>query len=275
MDGTMASALARLGADSSSGASELMPRALGILREAARSGPSDLVDVARAVGEVQPSMASFWRLALAALREAEEPGALERFEQRWRRAGAALVRNVVDQLAPPEGSALHVVTCSFSGSVLSCLRAVGRRVALRVSCAEGRPAFEGRRLAAALAVEGIPVELFSDAAVGEALWREPGRADVVLVGADAVTPAWVVNKAGTGMIAAAASRIGVPVYVAATREKFLDARVVRLLRVVEHDPSEIWSGPPPGWPSGIPTSSGCRSISSPASSPTPERWRAT
>ena len=141
---------------------------------------------------------------------------------------------------------LCVATWSFSGSVLACLRAIGARTALTVACAEGRPAFEGRRLAAALARDGIVVELFTDAGLGEVLWRETARADVALIGADAVTPAWMLNKAGSGMLAAAAGRVGVPVYVAATRDKLLDAREAALLQIVEHDSSEVWDGPPPG-----------------------------
>jgi translation initiation factor 2B subunit (eIF-2B alpha/beta/delta family) len=246
MDPAIASAIETLKADTTSGASELVPSAIAVLRRAVRFDPARLVDVARAMGEAQPSMASFWHAALAALRDVEEPGALEGFERRWRRAGAAMVRTAVDQLAPDRGRPLHVATCSFSGSVLACLRALGQRTALRVSCTEGRPALEGRRLAAALAGEGFAVVAFTDAGIGEALWCQSGRADAVLVGADAVSPGWMVNKAGSGMLAAAAGRVGVPVYVAATREKFLDARVAGLLRIPEHGPAEVWNGAPPG-----------------------------
>jgi translation initiation factor eIF-2B subunit delta len=246
IDEALAAAIERTRADTTSGASEFVPAAIDILRSAARLDRARLAEVARAVGEAQPSMAAVWHVALAALRDVREPGALDEFERRWRRAGAAMVRTAVDNLAPGAGTSLHVVTCSFSGSVLACLRAISRRAALRVSCAEGRPALEGRRLAAALAAEGIAAEAFTDAGIGEALWRARGRADVVLVGADAVSPEWVVNKCGSGMLAASAARVGVPVYVAATRDKFVDARVAGLLRIVEHDPSEVWDGPPPG-----------------------------
>jgi translation initiation factor 2B subunit (eIF-2B alpha/beta/delta family) len=246
VDPVIDAAIDRLKANTTSGASELVPSAIDILRRAGRFDSARLAAVARAVGDAQPSMASVWHAALAALRDDREPGALDRFERRWRRAGAALVRTTVDQLAPDGGGPLHVATCSFSGSVLACLRALAGRAALRVSCAEGRPAFEGRRLAAALSGEGIAVEAFTDAGIGEAVWRQPGRADAVLLGADAVSPDWVVNKAGSGMLAAAAARVGVPVYVAATRDKFVDGRVAGLLRIVEHDAAEVWGGSPPG-----------------------------
>ncbi len=246
IDEALAAAIERLGADTTSGASELVPLAVQALRGAARLDPALAADVARAVGKAQPSMASVWRAALAALRDAGQPGALDEFERRWRRAGAAMVRTAADHLTRGAGGSLHVVTWSFSGSVAACLREVGGQTALRVSCAEGRPALEGRRLAAALAAEGIPTAIFTDAGIGEALSHGPGRADVVLLGADAVTPDWALNKCGSGMLAAAAARVGVPVYVAATRDKFLDARAARLLQIVEHDPSGVWEEPPPG-----------------------------
>lgn len=46
-----------------------------------------------------------------------------------------------------------------------------------------------------------------------------GQADLVLVGADAVTEAAAVNKAGTHLLALAAHARGVPVYVAADTSK--------------------------------------------------------
>jgi translation initiation factor 2B subunit (eIF-2B alpha/beta/delta family) len=245
IDAVIEAAVRRLRADTTSGASELVASAVEVLREAGRLDQAGLAGVAQAVGEAQPSMASMWHAALAAVRDGGAPGALDDFERRRRRAGAAMVRAAVVELAPDEGRPLRVATCSFSGSVLACLRATARRAALSVSCAEGRPAFEGRRMAAALAEHGIAVELFVDAGIGEPLWREAGRADAVLLGADAVSPDWVVNKCGSGMLAAVAARLGVPVYVAATRDKFVDARVAGLVRIVDHDSSEVWDHPPP------------------------------
>ena len=35
-------------------------------------------------------------------------------------------------------------------------------------------------------------------------------------------------------------------YVIAARDKFMDARAARLLRIVEHDPGEVWDDAPPG-----------------------------
>ena len=113
------------------------------------------------------------------------------------------------------------------------------RCGLRVACAEGRPALEGRRLAEVLAALDVPVTCYSDAALGNAL----AGADAVLVGADAVTPDWFLNKVGTRMLAAAAAQAGVPVYVVASRDKFLPATAGARLRISEGAAAEIWDTP--------------------------------
>ncbi len=246
MDPSVAAAVARLQEDATSGASELLPRAIEILRGAADLLPDAALDVARAVGRAQPSMAPLWNVALAALTDRRRPGALDLFDERHRRASDALVRCALDQILLPGVGMRHVVTISFSGSVVACLRAAARRARLRVSCAEGRPGLEGRRMACALAESGISVDFYEDAALGEALRHDREGDIVVLVGADAVTPSWILNKTGTSMLAAAAGEQGVPVYVAAARDKFMDPRAARLLRIVEHDPRKVWEDAPSG-----------------------------
>jgi translation initiation factor 2B subunit (eIF-2B alpha/beta/delta family) len=111
-----------------------------------------------------------------------------------------------------------------------------------VSCSESRPALEGRRLAARLAAQGVPVTCYSDAAIGAAL----ASAHAVVVGADAIGPEWLINKAGTRMLAAAAHHQGIPVYVAATRDKFVGRAVATRLTLREGSPAEIWETPPSG-----------------------------
>jgi translation initiation factor 2B subunit (eIF-2B alpha/beta/delta family) len=242
MHDTIRRALDALRRDGISGASELLPQAIRILRQAAGEGDG-MGPVARAVGLAQPSMACLWNAALAAL--AGQP-TLDRFEQRSQGAVAAMTRAATVALAPAAGRRLHVITCSFSGSVLACVRAIAASGAVRVSCAEGRPGYEGRRMAEALAGRGCAVTLYTDAAIAEALQGHDEEERVVVVGADAVTPEWIINKVGTGMLAAAAVHAGVPVHVAATREKFVDSRVGRLLAISPHAGAEVWDGAPEG-----------------------------
>jgi translation initiation factor 2B subunit (eIF-2B alpha/beta/delta family) len=240
--------IAALAADRVSGASAVLARAIDILREAL-AGDADLTDTARALVRAQPSMAPVWNAALAALAARDDPGRFEAFAERIARAPGLLTGCALDLFgdrARANGverrDALHIVTLSHSGSVLAVLEALHNARSVQVSCGEGRPALEGRALAERLAASGITVTCTTDAALGEALTS----ADAVLVGADAVTAGWFLNKVGTRMLAAAAAAEGVPLYVVASRDKFASAAVAARLSVREGAPTEVWHDPPPG-----------------------------
>ena len=187
-------------------------------------------------------MAPFWTLAAEALAGQQDPLRFDRFTERLARSGRALARVAVDYLGPEENAPLRLVTLSASSSVRTVIEALQQRHLVHVSCCESRPALEGRVLAAQLAFAGLPVSLFSDAAIAHALTG----ADAVLIGADAVAPAWVMNKSGTFMLAAAAALRGVPVYVLATRDKFVAARIAPRLAIREERREEIWEAAPAG-----------------------------
>jgi translation initiation factor 2B subunit (eIF-2B alpha/beta/delta family) len=78
---------------------------------------------------------------------------------------------------------------------------------LSVIVCESRPLCEGVTMAQRLAAAGLQVTLITDAQAG--VFVE--QADVVLLGADAVTPAGVVNKVGSKLLARAAKAADVPV----------------------------------------------------------------
>jgi translation initiation factor 2B subunit (eIF-2B alpha/beta/delta family) len=244
MDESLRSRIEQMARDRESGASELLGLTLGTLRDARGHGPLVLMEAARAVCRAQPSMASFWNAAAAALADVERPGIFERFAARAERSASALARVAVALLAPAEerDRPLHVTTCSFSSSVLACLEEVARSRTLSVACAEGRPALEGRRLASRLAAAGAEVELSTDAGVAAAL----SRTGALVVGADAVSSEWVLNKCGTSALAASCAARGIPVYVVASREKFLAPALAPLVRIAEHPAAEVWESAPPG-----------------------------
>jgi ribose 1,5-bisphosphate isomerase len=242
MDEGLRAEIEALASDAESGASELVPRALGILRRAREQGRATLCDAARGVCSAQPGMAPMWNAAVAALADAAQPGTLARFEHRAQRSAAALRRVALDALRPASGQPLRLVTCSFSGSVLSVLAELGSTCELSVACAEGRPRFEGRRLAEALARTATTVSFYTDAALSTAL-RD---ADALVVGADAIAPAWFLNKAGSLPLCAAASLQGLPVFVAATRDKFLPPSLETALVIADHDAREVWADAPQG-----------------------------
>lgn len=245
METHLRQAVARIAADRTSGASVLLPQAIAILREARRKGPEAVAEVGLALCQAQPCMGAIWNAVAIALGGETADVALDRFERRAARAGEALARFAVDLLTvgEPDDPAvpLRITTCSASGSVLRCLTALRARRRLVVACAEGRPVYEGRILASALAGSGIDVEFYTDAGVGLAL----AAARAVLVGADAVGPEWIVNKVGTGQLAAAAARLGVPVYVAVARSKFVAAALAGRLGLRKGRGAEVWKGSPP------------------------------
>ena len=184
-------------------------------------------------------MAPLWNAALSACAP-NGPARLAQFAHRVERAPLAIARFAIDCFT--DAPRLNVVTLSNSGSVRQVLEALASTLALRVSCSESRPALEGRRLAAQLAARQIPVIVYSDASIGQALTG----ADAVIVGADAIAPQWFLNKVGTRMLAASAWQRGLPVYVVASRDKFISAVLAEWLVVREEAPSEIWNEPPAG-----------------------------
>jgi translation initiation factor 2B subunit (eIF-2B alpha/beta/delta family) len=231
--------IAQLAADRESGASELLDQAIRIVADA-RAADVATGPVVRALCRAQPTMASFWTLAMEALASDQR---FEQFVQRVQRAPQALARFAVECFANDGGDGpLRLVTLSRSRSVLTVFEALHLGREIRVSCAESRPGLEGRALASQLASSGVGVTLLSDAAIAHAV----SAADAVVVGADAVGPEWFLNKSGTRMLAAAAAQQGVPVYVAATRDKFVGAAIGGRLVLREGAPAEIWDAAPAG-----------------------------
>lgn len=230
-------------ADRDRSASELLDAAIQVLRDALAQGVA-MKPIARAVAEAQPTMASLWVAAAQAMNAVDDPSRFERFALQVASAPKALARYAISTLLPDEADAtpLRLVTLSYSRSVYLVLDALRVHRPLRVACAESRPALEGRRLAEQLARLDVPVTVYGDAAIAQAL----SAADAVLVGADAVTPEWFLNKTGTRMLAAAAAHHGVPCYVVASREKFVPATVGARLEIRAGAAAEIWDAPPPG-----------------------------
>jgi translation initiation factor 2B subunit (eIF-2B alpha/beta/delta family) len=225
-----------------SGAADLVDQALDILKTA-RAGGLALDDFARRIPKAQPSMAPLWNAAIAALASPRDPERLDRFASRVAKSAEALARFAAGVFEDRDASRpLHMVTISASRSVQTALDAIRQGGPITVSCAEGRPGLEGRRLATHLASTRTPVTLYLDVALAQAL----GDADAVLVGADAVGPAAFLNKSGTRMLAAAAAQQGVPVYVVATRDKFVAPDVWAHLSIGEKPASEVWDEAPAG-----------------------------
>jgi translation initiation factor eIF-2B subunit delta len=243
--------LRKLARDHQSGSVVLALRASAILATFApalrniRSGQGCLaearLELARRVAAAQPSMAAVWNVSnrwLLAVERGEPPaGTARRIARELRRAQIAAARHAAALI--PDGSV--VATYSASSTVLAALRLArkqGRR--FRVMCSESRPLVEGRSFAAHLAGANIPVEFLTDAALLSEISSEAPRADLVLVGCDAVEAASFVNKTGTAALAALARRSRVPFHVAADSFKLLPAQAAKWFRVREESPVEVW-----------------------------------
>jgi hypothetical protein len=236
--------VAAVRADSTSSASQILERCMTLVLGLAREQPADAAVLAERLSAAQPSMAGLRSLAhVASARSVER---LEAFAHQVRGAPGRIVRTALPllQLRPPEreGRPLHLVTWSRSAVVEAILLALAKAGPLRVSCAESRPALEGRGLAVSLAEAGAETALYADGALSAAV----PSADAVLTGADAVSGAVFVNKAGTAALLAYAQACGIPAYVACGREKLVSAATLEAMPLVEGPPAGVWPDPPDG-----------------------------
>lgn len=233
MDRFNAQSIAAIAADNVSGAVEIAEKSAEVLARLARQADAagavelqpTILATARALIQAHPTMAPLVNLVNAVLlrldgatdHESAQRAVLEAtgdFKRRLRVHEAAIAETAL-RLIPEDA---QVITNGRSTTVRAALRhaqRAGRR--FRVLCAEGRPACEGRSLAAELASGGIPVSLAIDALVIAMV----DQAQVVLVGADHLTGQGLVNKVGTYGIALAARAAGVPMYALCSSEKFL------------------------------------------------------
>jgi len=222
-----------------SGAAEIAERmALAVAREARAFGKNEgiagVARVARAHAEMAPL-----RNLLAALRQAPA-GRLAGAAREWLARARAGRREVLRAGARLVRSGSVVGIHSYASTVVGALLAAharGRR--FRVFAADS--AGHGRHAARALRAAGVTVRVLMD---GDFL-RSLAKMDLVLVGADAVTPRVLVNGAGTRAIAARAKRLGVPVYVLADPTKIVRGT----LRGLGRDPR--FDRTPIGWVSVV------------------------
>lgn len=135
-----------------------------------------------------------------------------------------------------------VLTISASATVLHALlaaRQAGRD--FRVVCTESRPQNEGVGFARAVAASGIPVTLILDAALADVV---PGA--IIMVGADACTPAGIINKVGTHTLAVLAGLHRSPCYALLGQEKMLPKEWATDLTIADQAAEEILPNPVPG-----------------------------
>lgn len=141
----------------------------------------------------------------------------------------------------PKGG--NVFIHCHSSMVMGILKEAFKHRKFNVLNTEARPFFQGRISAKELSKAGIPVTHYVDSAARFAL----KKADVMLIGCDAITPERVVNKVGSELFVEAAERYGVPVYVATPALKFDPETIHGKFEPIERrSTNEVWEKPPKG-----------------------------
>lgn len=247
-------------ADNTSGSQSITRRAAAIAREQIQRLGGDeerlkgaLLDLGAALIAAQPAMASLFNLFNALLLELENcagrSDSQEVLSDLLEDFAAAMTGHnhaIAEHFWGSRSEGTTVFTHSDSSTLRTALeygRDAGRE--FNVVCTESRPANEGSRLAQTLSTAGVDTCLVTDS-LAFSLLREQRRRSVVLVGADAVTRAGVINKAGTCGLAVAAQSWGVPFYALAGSEKLLPAPFVPSAAIQDKSPEEILAAPPAG-----------------------------
>lgn len=133
-----------------------------------------------------------------------------------------------------------IFTHCHSGTVIDILKAAkaqGKKFVVHNT--ETRPMLQGRITAIELAKAGIPVRHFIDSAAMLAM----SEADIVLIGADWISPKGVANKIGTEMFTEIAHKYyKIPVYSCSHSWKFAESGI----KIEQRPAKEIWSNAPKG-----------------------------
>jgi len=210
----------------------------------------ELVRISKTLIDAQPAMAPFFHLANILLLAAEDRQDLETMKRAAREVVQSFLLHLRvsgEQIARIAGELIdvnsRVLTHSYSSTVLKTLTEAWRRgKPFEVICTESRPNYEGLQLAEKLGESNIRVQLQIDSA---APYRMK-EVDLVLVGADCLTPLGLVNKVGTYGLAVSAKERKVPFYALCGTEKLLGAGMTKGFRILKKDPKEVWPYPAKG-----------------------------
>ncbi|MDD5096703.1 MAG: S-methyl-5-thioribose-1-phosphate isomerase [Candidatus ainarchaeum sp.] len=188
-----------------------------------------------AISEIISKPSSMEALKKAIVRDAE--AYLEKME-----ASAANIAEFGAMLLPDKGM---VITHCHSSTVTGILKRAhrdGKKIS--VVCCETRPRWQGRITAEELAKAGLDVTITVDMGVN----RFMKKADLVLVGADAITVMGdLINKVGTSALARIARMNDVSFYSAAELYKYDPLTIYGAReKLEERDRAEVWERPPRG-----------------------------
>lgn len=240
----------RIGLDSSRGSVELTTSAAETLMDVAEladaSSANELTayvaSAGRALVDTQPMMASIFNLTNSTLLNIEGLDELAEIRKAIRESCRKYISYMENAREEAENVAKDLIqdgtvimTHSYSSTVLNALKlAKGSEKQFNVICTESRLKREGLALAKDLGQEGISASLIIDAAMFSLL----PKTQLVLIGANIVTPEGLVNKVGSLGLALAAKAFRIEFYAVCSTEKFLPAsRELQAQRL--RDPDEI------------------------------------
>ena len=132
--------------------------------------------------------------------------------------------------------------CHSTNVVSALIYAKKRGKNFEVYLTETRPLFQGRKTAKELRKAGIKVTLFIDSAVSVALSKnqDAKKADIIFLGADALTSKGAINKIGSATIACIAKQKKTPLYIVADSWKFTRKKI----KIEQRALNEIWDKAP-------------------------------
>ncbi|HSW55689.1 MAG TPA: hypothetical protein VLH59_11440 [Ignavibacteriaceae bacterium] len=128
-----------------------------------------------------------------------------------------------------------IITLSRSGTVLAVLKLWHQKnKKLKVVVCESRPKFEGRLMTKELAVNGIKVELITDAMMGLYI----PKIDAAIIGADIVLNTGnMVNKVGSKALALLCREHKKPLFIVTAKSKLSKKKVFKSKK---ENPQEVW-----------------------------------
>ncbi len=225
-----------LAADNRSGSAAIITRFLSTLAESDFSR-DQMEKSFRILMDAHPEMAIIEN-AYRVLSRVPNEGlktAAQRYIESLDEAPAKIAEYLVPRLAP----GAIVMTYSQSSTiakVLLYLHGGGKLGGVILS--EARPALEGKKMARFLAEKGIKVTLTVDCALGNLI----EGVDIVLIGADAVTSEYIVNKVGSLDLVLVANYFDKPVWSLASTHKLVrEAKIQKFA-----DSTQIWEDAPEG-----------------------------
>ena len=133
-----------------------------------------------------------------------------------------------------------IFTHCHSSSVINALIYAKRKgKKFEVYNTETRPLFQGRKTSKELKKARIKNTMFVDSAASVVLTKtqDTKKADLVLLGADAILKKGVINKVGSGMFAQIAKDNKVPLYILADSLKYSS----KPLRIEQREFEEVWN----------------------------------